>query len=360
VKVVHVSPLYFSDEGVIGGGERYALELARAMSNHADTKLVTFGRRRQSLVDGELRIEIYPVWKYLGGKNVNPINLTFLRELLTTDVIHLHQYLIALSDICVLFARAFRKRIFASDHGGGGRNYARRLHTGEHVTGFLLVSNHLAKLYPQYADKTRVIYGGFNPDLFYPRPIRRERKAMFAGRLLPFKGINYLVEGIDPDIELHLVGRPYHPEYYELLTRLAQGKRVVFRTAVSQEELAEEFSSSMVSVLPSVYTDIYGTRHQRSEILGLVLLEAMACGAPTLVTRVGGMPEIVPDGEAGFVVPPNDPAALGERLRFFHDNPDVVERMGRAAREHAMANFTWDRIAQHCLREYEQLGAGRM
>lgn len=355
MKVVHVSPLYFSDEGVIGGGERYALELARAMSAHVPTKLVTFGMRRESLSEGNLRIEIYPAWFYFGGKNVNPISLSFLRELLDANIIHLHQYRIALSDIVVLFARAFRKPVFASDHGGGGRNYAHRLKTDDYVTGFLLVSDYLAQQYARYAHKTRIIYGGFNPKLFYPRAVPRQRKAIFTGRLLPFKGINYLVEGIDPDIELHLIGRAYHPEFYSLLQGLARGKRVFFQTALSQEELAVEYSSAMVNVLPSVYIDCYGTQHKKSEILGLVLLEAMACGAPVLVSRVGGMPELVPEGEVGFVVPPNDPVALGERIRYLYDNPDVVARMGQSAREYALAHFTWDKVALTCLKAYEEM-----
>jgi len=355
VKVAHVSPLYFSDEGVIGGGERYALELARAMSSYTPTKLVTFGKRRQSVREGDLRIEIYPVWFYFGGKNVNPISLAFLRELVDADVIHLHQYQIALSDICVLFARAFRKAIFATDHGGGGRNYAHRLKTGEHVTGFLFVSRHSASEYPQFAHKTRIVYGGYNTAMFYPRAVPREKRAIFTGRLIPFKGINYLVEGIDADIELHLIGRPYHPRYLEMLKKLAEGKRVSFRTALTQEELAVEYSSAMVNVLPSVHTDVYGTYYRKSEIMGLVLLEAMACGTPVLVTRVGGMPEFVPEGEVGFIVPPNDPRALGERIRFMRDNPDLVERMGKAAREHVLANFTWDRVAKSCLQAYREL-----
>ena len=356
MKVVHVSPLYFSDGSVIGGGERYALELARAMSTHVPTKLVTFGKKRQSITDGTLRIEIYPVWFYFGGKNVNPISLAFLPELLDADVVHLHQYRIALSDICVLAARALRRPIFASDHGGGGRNYAHRLGTDEHVTGFLLVSNYLAKQYSRHAHKTWIIHGGFNPRLFYPRQVPRQRKAIFAGRLIPFKGINYLVDGVDPDIELHLIGRAYHPEYYDLLQQLACGKRITFQTALNQEELATEYSTAMVNVLPSVYVDYYGTHHKKSEILGLVLLEAMACGAPVLVTRVGGMPELVPEGEVGFIVPPNDPQALGERIRYLHDNPEVVARMGQAARQHAMDHFTWDRVALNCLKAYEEMG----
>lgn len=358
MKVVHVSPLYFGDASVVGGGERYALELARAMAPYATTKLVTFGKKRETIVEGALRIEIYPVWFYFGGKNVNPISLAFLRQLFDADVIHMHQYQIALTDICVLFARAFRKPLFVSDHGGGGRNYGRRLKTGDHVTGFLLVSNYLAKQYARYADRVRVIYGGFNHRFFYPREVPRQRKAMFAGRLIPFKGINYLVEGVDPDIELHLIGRAYHPEFYQLLRKLAEGKKVVFQTALSQEELAVEYSSSLVNVLPSVYTDYYGTVHQKSEILGLVLLEAMACETPVLVTRVGGMPELVPDGEVGFVVPPNDPKALGERIRYLYDNPDVAGRMGKAAREHALRNFTWDKVARDCLRHYEEMRRG--
>ncbi|HEX9017281.1 MAG TPA: glycosyltransferase family 4 protein, partial [Chloroflexota bacterium] len=323
------------------------------------TKLVTFGKKRRSIVEGDLRIEVYPVWKYLGGKNVNPISLAFLPELFGADVIHMHQYLTALTDICVLFARAFRKPIFVSDHGGGGRNFGHRLKTGDHVTGFLLVSKHLAGLYERYSEKVRIIYGGFNDRFFYPRDVARQPKAMFAGRLIPFKGINYLVEGIDPDIELHLIGRAYHPEYLEVLHKLAAGKNVVFQTALSQEELASEYSSSMVNVLPSVYTDYYGTVHERSEILGLVLLEAMACETPVLVTRVGGMPELVPEGEVGFVVPPNDPRALGERIRFLHDNLDVAARMGRNAREHALANFTWDKVARDSLRHYQEMSAVR-
>lgn len=359
MKVVHVSPLHFDDNpaAVVGGGERYAVELARAMAPYATTKLVTFGKKRQTIVEGDLRIEIYPVWTYLGGKNVNPVSLAFLPELLDADVIHMHQYLTALTDICVLFARASGRPIFVSDHGGGGRNFGHRLKTGDHVTGFLLVSHHLAKLYPRYADRVRVIYGGFNHRFFYPREVARQRKAMFAGRLIPFKGINYLVEGVDPEIELHLVGRAYHPEFFQVLQKLAEGKKVSFQTALSQEELAREYSSSMVNVLPSVYRDYYGTVHERSEILGLVLLEAMACATPVLVTRVGGMPELVPDGEVGFVVPPNDPGALGERIRFLHDNPDVAERMGKAAREHALQNFTWDKVARECLVHYEEMGA---
>ncbi len=356
MKVVHVSPLYFGDESVVGGGERYAVELARAMAPYATTKLVTFGKKRRSIREGDLQIEIYPAWFYFGGKNVNPISLAFLPELFGADVIHMHQFQISLTDISVLAARVLRKPIFVSDHGGGGRNYGRRLKTGDHVTGFLLVSNYLAKQYARWKDRVRVIYGGFNHRFFYPRGVPKQRKVMFAGRLIPFKGVNYLVEGIDPDVELHLIGRAYNTEYYKTLQNLAVGKNVVFQTALSQEELAIEYSSSLLSVLPSVYTDYYGKVHEKSEILGLVLLEAMACETPVLVTRVGGMPETVIDGDVGFVVPPNDPKALGEKIRYISDNPEVAIRMGKAAREHALANFTWDKVARDCLRHYEEMG----
>ena len=72
MKVVHVSPLYFSDKSVIGGAERYALELARATAAHTPTKLVTFGKRRQTVQDGKLQIEIYPIWFHLGGRTSIP------------------------------------------------------------------------------------------------------------------------------------------------------------------------------------------------------------------------------------------------------------------------------------------------
>ncbi len=64
------------------------------------------------------------------------------------------------------------------------------------------------------------------------------------------------------------------------------------------------------------------------------------------------MPEIVVHGQTGFVVPPNAPDQLGERLRRLRDHPDEARRMGHAGRERVLAHYTWPTVVQRCLEIY--------
>jgi glycosyltransferase involved in cell wall biosynthesis len=92
------------------------------------------------------------------------------------------------------------------------------------------------------------------------------------------------------------------------------------------------------------------------EGLPMVLLEAAANGLPAIATDVGGVREIVIDGETGFVVPPGDPAALSRALRRFADlPPEERARMGRRAREHAVAHFDLRMVVSEWERTYLEL-----
>lgn len=81
-----------------------------------------------------------------------------------------------------------------------------------------------------------------------------------------------------------------------------------------------------------------------SEGLPLSLLEAMAAGLCPVVTAVGGMPEVVRDGQTGFLVPPEDPARMADKILFLLQHPDVARRMGQAARESMRAAFSLERM----------------
>ncbi len=85
------------------------------------------------------------------------------------------------------------------------------------------------------------------------------------------------------------------------------------------------------------------------ELLGQTLLEGMACGAATVCTRVASMPEVVEDGVTGFVVPPNDPGALGERLAWLAAHRDRAAPMGAAGRARVLRHFTWRAVVSRCL-----------
>jgi len=175
---------------------------------------------------------------------------------------------------------------------------------------------------------------------------------------MPHKGINYLIEAIDPDIRLELYGKPYDERYRRDLETLAKGKDVHFYHNASDEEIARAYATSLVAVLPSVHEDMYGTKVAEPELLGLVLLEAMACGTAVVGTKVTSIPEIVYDGVNGYLVPPNDANSLRDVLRRLVDNPELAKSLGRTGRTIACSRFTWNAVSEHCLRAYRTVDAG--
>lgn len=351
MRVLHVSPAAFGRDGIVGGGERYPLELARAMAHLQPTRFVTFGPPRVERA-GELTIHRYHPWAYIGTKRLGPVAPGLAREIAWADVVHCHQIHTFLADQCIVYGRLLRKPVFLTDHAGGDRHFNHRLHTVERASGLLLVSHHNAQGFARFASKITVIHGGVDPHRFRPLPIPRARHALYAGRLIPYKGIHHLIEGVRSHTAVRLAGAAYHAEYERYLHQIAGGKCVQFLGAVFGEQLVEEYCAAGVSVLPSVETDLYGKRYPKSEILGLTLLEAMACETPVVCSHIGGMPELVVDGETGLLVPPGDSAALGEAVERLLDDPATARRWGAAGRERVLARFTWRTVAERCLQAY--------
>jgi starch synthase len=106
-------------------------------------------------------------------------------------------------------------------------------------------------------------------------------------------------------------------------------------------EVVQLYSHAAVFVCPSIY-----------EPFGLINLEAMACGTPVVASRVGGIPEVVVDGETGWLVEPGDATALGQALREALADPERARRMGEAGRRRVEAHFSWDRIADRTMIVY--------
>ena len=120
-----------------------------------------------------------------------------------------------------------------------------------------------------------------------------------------------------------------------------------------------EYRRAMCIVLPSVYRTDEGYETVVPELLGQTLLEGMACGAPAICTDVASMPEIVEHGVSGFVVPPNDPASIGERLVVApRAHPAEAASMGEAGRRRVLAKFTWTHTVDCCLEAYGSAVSG--
>lgn len=356
-RIVHITPALFGQAGAYGGAERYSFELARNMARYADTTLVSFGEvaSRDTTLEG-LKVKVLgPAWR-VRGQRFNPMHPGIVRAVAGADVIHCHQPHTLAAEVVALLARSTHRRVFASDLGGGGWGFSSRLNTDQWFHGHLHISQYSREV-AGHANRpaAATIYGGIDTGRFSPDPsIAREPLVVFVGRLMSHKGVNDLIDALPDGMSLELIGRPYAPRFYADLERLAAGRRVIFRHDCTDDDIVNAYRRAACVVLPSVYRDCYGNESKVPELLGQTPLEGMACGTPAIVTNVASLPEVVADGETGFVVPPNNPSALRDRLALFRDHPERVRQMGAAGRRWVLEQFTWDAVVRRCLKAYAQ------
>jgi len=203
------------------------------------------------------------------------------------------------------------------------------------------------------SNKLSLIPHGVDTDRFYPRKESHEAVSpnktsfLFVGRLASRKGVSRVIKALTmfrgEKVELLVAGSGRHKERLKRLAGI-QGvsNRVRFLGYVPDDELPQLYSSADVFVFPSRY-----------EGFGLVFLEAMACGTPVIGTPVGGVPDVIENGETGFVID-EEINSLSERLRYCHENPKRVQEMSNSARQKAK-NMDWSRVAAKVETVYEQV-----
>ena len=357
-----MAPTGFGPGGLFGGGERYPLELARALSAEVECRLVTFGPRPSVRDEDGLRVEVLRPLGHLHGHPAQPLAPALARRLGGADIVHTHQLRSAPSRLAAVVARASRRPLVNTDHGLGGGGWGGLLPALFHR--FLTVSSYSARSLGARPDRVRVVYGGVDHRRFTPPAAGGGRSGvLFVGRLTPHKGVDVLLRALPAGASLAVVGTTGHdrqaPErdYPILLRRLAEGRAVRFAEGVGDGELPGLYRAASVFVLPSVERTCYGRRIAISELLGLTLLEAMACGTPVVASRVGGLPEVVRDGETGFLVEPGDADGLRDRLALLLGDPVLARRLGANARDLVEERFTWEACAHRCLDAYQELVA---
>ena len=353
--IVHTVPALFdSDDGIIGGAERYAFELARHMAERVSTTLVTYGAKDREQRVGRLRVRVIGhAWR-VRGQVANPLSLRLLPELMKADVIHCHQQHIASSSVAAIAARLTGRRVFCSDLGGGGFDISSYLSTDGWYHGHLHISEYSRHIFGHdRLPSAQVIWGGVDTGKFCPVPaIARSGRVLFVGRVLPHKGIDTILRGLPAGLALDIVGQVRHDRYLDDLKRLAEGKDVSFHHDWDDAAIVRAYQSALCVVLPSVYDDMYGGHSDVPELLGQTLIEGMACGTAAIGTRVASIPEIVEDGVNGFLVPPNDPAALGHALSRLAADRALAARLGEEARQTVLRRFTWPAVVNACLTRY--------
>jgi alpha-maltose-1-phosphate synthase len=227
-------------------------------------------------------------------------------------------------------------------------------------------------------ERIHIIYNGIDPQEYYPRKsldmlakngIDPDKPfILFVGRIARQKGIIHLVNAIkylDPGFQVVLcAGAPDTPEIAEEMKRAiaeAQSKRdgvIWIEKMVTKDVVYELYSHAAVFVCPSIY-----------EPFGIINLEAMACETPVVAAAVGGIKEVVVDGETGFLVPleqmqtspfePVDPDKfsrdMAEKINRLMADEGLRYKFGEAGRKRAVEKFSWAAIAAETKKMYESL-----
>lgn len=353
--VIHLVPALFdANDGIIGGAERYVLELARHMADVVPTRLVTFGERDREERLGALTIRVIGGAWLVRGHRSNPLAAALLGELRRAGTVHCHQQHVVMSSVAALTMRLLQRRVFCTDLGGGGWDVSAYVSTDRWFNAHLHISEYSRTIAGhEKAPWAHVVFGGVDTERFSPGDSTATNETvLFVGRLLPHKGVDHFVDAIEPGMRAEIIGPAPDARYRHDLEVRAQGKPIVFRGGCDDVALIEAYRRAACVVLPSVYRDLYGGETRVPELLGQTLLEGMACGKPAVCTNVASLPEIVDDGVTGFVVPPNDASALRSAIRWLLDHPVEALGMGARARQRVLNRFNWRTVVNTCLEVY--------
>ena len=379
---------------VYGGAGVHVSELVRALRPSLDVVVRCFGAPRDEpdvhsyLVPPQLR-DANPALATLG------VDLQIAQDVAGADVVHSHTwYANAAGQLAsllhgiphVVTAHSLEPlRPWKAEQLGGGYRVSSWIERSafESADAVIAVSggmrDDILRSYPSLDEqKVSVIYNGIDLDRWKPvddaelvrslgiDPTRPS--VVFVGRITRQKGLQYLLRAakqLPPDVQLVLcAGAPDTPEILAEVQAgvadLAAGRSGVvwIDRLLSQHELSSVLSVATTFVCPSVY-----------EPLGIVNLEAMACGAAVVGTATGGIPEVVEDGVTGRLVPieqlqdgtgtPTDPDRFVDDLAAVlievTSDPETAARYGAAGRERAERTFGWNKIALETRRIYDSL-----
>ncbi len=381
---------------IYGGAGVHVEYLSRELSKLVDVGVYCFGEPR----DDPLVVGAYEPWDALakdgkgGALRAVSVDLRMAENVETADLVHSHtwyanfggymaQILYDLPHVMTCHSLEPLRPWKAEQLGPGYRlsSWVERAAI-EHADRVIAVSeamrDDVMKVYPAVdATKVKVVYNGIDPEEFFPDP-RTDGPdrlgvdpdapmVLFVGRVTRQKGITYLLDAarsFDPDAQVvFCAGAPDTPEIEQEVraevAELAERRKGVFwfEEMLARPELVQFMSHASVFVCPSIY-----------EPFGLINVEAMACGVPVVASAVGGIPEIVKDGETGLLVPlepsgdafgtPADPSAfaagIAERVNQLLAVPSLASQFGAAGRRRALAEFTWGAVAKKTAEVYSE------
>jgi glycosyltransferase involved in cell wall biosynthesis len=212
-------------------------------------------------------------------------------------------------------------------------------------------------LMPDYSG-IRVLPMGIDTARFHPAPPPIARSGLlYVGRLVPDKGVGTLLHALrllqrrELRPRLRLIGDgPGQADLSALAQTLGLAAQVEFLGPLPNADLPAHYQRAEALVFPS----LLGSRGQQ-EGMGLVPLEALACGCPVIASALPAVREVVREGETGLLFPPGDVAALAERIEQVLAQPDTARRMADAGCKRVEAGYGWKRAVASYRDLYQEL-----
>jgi glycosyltransferase involved in cell wall biosynthesis len=217
--------------------------------------------------------------------------------------------------------------------------------SADRADAIVAVSNYTAQQLQRHlgVSESQVIYNGIDTAFFTPQPRSqrgdRPMRLLFVGTLSRRKGADLLpqiVQRLGPEFELLFTG--------EGNKLVGPGPGLTPLGRPGREALRDAYQDADLLLFPT-----------RLEGLGLVALEAMACGTPVVASRTGPLPEIIDDGTNGRLCAVDDVDAFADAIRELKDNPDLLAQMGEAARTTVEAAFSVERMTDGYLALFDRL-----
>jgi starch synthase len=377
---------------IYGGAGVHVAELVKVLRKHIDVQVRCFGEDRNES----------DTFAYTHNSNFDGVNgalqtmsvdLNMVGDIAGADLVHSHTWYANFAGQVagtlhgiphLITAHSLEPlRPWKEEQLGGGYRLSSWVERTayEGATGIIAVSdgmrNDILRAYPQLdPNKVSVVHNGIdldafkaadNPDLVRANGVSPDKRSVvFVGRITQQKGLPYLLKAareLPADVQLVLcAGAPDTPEILQVVTDLVAELRKVRDNVIwvekhlSRQELIAMLSAATVFACPSIY-----------EPLGIVNLEAMACGTPVVATATGGIPEVVAHEETGLLVPieqlldgsgkPLDEAKFvadfAAALNKMLEHPKLGE-FGAAGRRRVEQLFSWDSIAEQTIRVYRK------
>jgi len=359
---------------ISGGGSTYPLHLINALTDidHSNeyTMFCPGFTKNEVQIKDNLTLKMWHAFFKKPFSYADPLPFFNPRIFKEFDIVHIYQSKKISSFLATVATKMNRKPVFLTYLGGGGLSPNYDLL----IDRYLLLSKYSIKELGIENRKADVIYGGINLDDFKVSSTdvsdlkaelapNGEILLLYSGQIRAHKKIDQILYAFktlskrNESIKLIIMGGVMEPEYYKKLTSEIPDKlktKIVFTGYIAMDKLAPYYLASDIFVFPSSH-----------ELLGLVLLEAMAAEKPVVAAKTTAIPEVVEDGITGFLVPAiswmenrersgiTDMDDFCKKLEMLIENPTLRKKMGMAGRKRVEMYFTWEKVARNCLECYK-------